>query len=142
MYRPREAVYAIIVNDTIDEVVTVQTPDGYFWLPGGGIEGNEDHSECLRRELLEETGFSAEINHFIGNAKQFFITSENECIANEGTFYLAQLCKKVSDPLEDDHSLKWIPVRSVDELLYHKHQAWVVREGLRFNQNLKEGSMN
>jgi 8-oxo-dGTP diphosphatase len=40
-YRPRQAVYGIIFNDTKEEVLTVQTPDGYYWLPGGGIEGGE-----------------------------------------------------------------------------------------------------
>ncbi|MEH7014270.1 NUDIX domain-containing protein [Neobacillus niacini] len=138
-YRPRQAVYAIIFNDTREEVVTVQTTDGYYWLPGGGIEGDESHHNCLWRELLEETGYDVEIADFIGKAKQFFISSSNEHIANEGNFYLAQLLSKVSEPVEDDHSLKWIPVSSVEEFLYHQHQAWAVKEGLKHCLHVKEG---
>jgi 8-oxo-dGTP diphosphatase len=141
-YRPRQAVYAIIFNDTREEVVTVKTPDGYYWLPGGGIEGDESHSNCLRREVLEETGYDIEIADSIGKAKQYFITPNNEHIANEGNFYLAHLLSKVSDPIEDDHSLTWIPVSSVKELLYHQHQVWGVKEGLKHCLQLKEGYNN
>lgn len=138
-YRPRQAVYAIIYNDTKGEVVTVQTPDGYYWLPGGGIEGDESHPECLKRELLEETGYDVDIADFIGIAKQYFITSSNEHISNVGNFYLAHLLSKVSEPLEGDHYLKWVPVSNVEKLLYHQHQAWGVKEGLKLCLHMREG---
>ena len=48
-YRPRKAVYAIIFNDTKEKVVTLQTPDGCHWLPGGGIEGDESQVETIFR---------------------------------------------------------------------------------------------
>lgn len=35
--------------------------DGYMYeIPAGTLEGNEDPAECARRELLEETGCTAE----------------------------------------------------------------------------------
>jgi 8-oxo-dGTP diphosphatase len=52
------------------------------------------------------------------------------------------LLSKVSDPIEDDHSLTWIPVSSVKELLYHQHQVWSVKEGLKHCLQLKEGYNN
>lgn len=30
---------------------------GDYKFPGGGVEGNESHSECLIREVAEETGY-------------------------------------------------------------------------------------
>jgi 8-oxo-dGTP diphosphatase len=138
-YRPRQAVYGIIFDNTKEELVTVQTPDGYYWLPGGGIEGKENHHTCLRRELLEETGYEIEITGFVGRAKQYFITSNEDYVANEGNFYLAHLLTKVSEPIEDDHIIRWVPVEHVEEILYHQHQAWAVKKALGCYLNVEEG---
>lgn len=131
-YRSRQAVYGIVFNDTKDQVITVQTPDGYYWLPGGGIEGEESHPRCLRREFLEETGYEIEIKGFVGSAKQYFISSNQDFIANEGNFYIAHLVSKVSAPIEEDHIIRWVPVSQVEEILYHQHQAWAVNQALKY----------
>jgi 8-oxo-dGTP diphosphatase len=47
-----------------------------------------------------------------------------------GYFYLAQLLNKVQEPIEDDHYLKWISVENIEELLFHEHHVWAVKEGL------------
>lgn len=130
-YRLRPAVYAVILNSSNDEVVTVQTPDGYYWLPGGGLEANESHESCLKREMLEETGYDAEIGSYIGKAMQYFSTSRYEHILNDGHFYLAKLLTQIQEPTEDDHDIKWVKVNDIDELLYHKHQSWAVKEAMK-----------
>jgi 8-oxo-dGTP diphosphatase len=98
----------------------VQTPDGYSWLPGGRIEGGENHHTCLKREFLEETGYKIEVIGFVGRAKQYFYTNY-EYIVNEGNFYLAHLLLKVSAPIDDDHFIRWVPVSQVEEILCHQH---------------------
>lgn len=52
-YIDRKGVYAIIMNEK-NEVATVKLPHGYF-LPGGGLEGEESKEACLRRECLEDS---------------------------------------------------------------------------------------
>ena len=39
---------------------------GYWALPGGGLESGESPTEGLAREIREETGFDAHIDHLIG----------------------------------------------------------------------------
>lgn len=132
-YSTRYAVYAVIFNSTNHEVVTVQTPDAYYWLPGGRIEGNESHESCLKRELLEETGYDVEIGSFIGEAVQFINPSKHkyEHIKNIGHFYFAKLLTKVQEPTEDDHFFNWVSVKNIDEILYHQNQVWAVKEGVK-----------
>ena len=51
----RVAVRAIIMKN--NHILLVQSNRGDFKFPGGGVEGNENHEECLKREVREETGY-------------------------------------------------------------------------------------
>lgn len=52
----RPSARAIIIKDGKVLLVYSKKYD-YYKFPGGGIEKGENHSEALRREVLEETGF-------------------------------------------------------------------------------------
>jgi 8-oxo-dGTP diphosphatase len=129
-YEKRKGVYSVIFNSTKEKIVAIQTSRGHFFLPGGGMKNNEGHKECLRRELLEETGNEIAIGPFIGEAISYFLSTKNEPILSYGYFYLAQLLHKVQDPIEDNHFMKWISVGNIEELLFHEHHIWAVKEGL------------
>jgi 8-oxo-dGTP pyrophosphatase MutT (NUDIX family) len=55
-YIVRRGAYAVIINDGM--IAVVKTPTGYF-LPGGGVEGTETFENRLKREVLEETGYTS-----------------------------------------------------------------------------------
>ncbi|MEK4868285.1 NUDIX domain-containing protein [Niallia sp. FSL W8-1348] len=42
----RSAAYCIIFNNQKDKIAIMQTSDGKYFLPGGGIENKETHQEC------------------------------------------------------------------------------------------------
>lgn len=130
-YQLSKGVYAIIINSTKNKVLTVQTSRGDYFLPGGGIENNENYQECLEREMLEETGYKVLIGTFIGNAKRYFLSTKKEPLINDGYFYLAELLDKSQEPIEDDHFIKWIEIDKVQDLLVHDHHWWGVKEGLK-----------
>lgn len=52
----REAVRAIIIID--NKILLIQSNKGDYKFPGGGLEGKENHSEGLIREVREETGYT------------------------------------------------------------------------------------
>ena len=63
----RVAAYGLIIED--DRVLLAHwNADGRsgWTLPGGGLEPGEDPAAAARREILEETGFVAELHEILG----------------------------------------------------------------------------
>jgi 8-oxo-dGTP diphosphatase len=131
-YIRRPGVYAIIFNEQRNKIAVIKTDDGKYFLPGGGIENNETHVECLKREAMEEMGMAIEVGLMIGCAQRYFYsTNEYKYSLSEGYFYFCEMVEHIHGPQEPDHFLEWIePMKAVD-VLFHEHQSWVVEEALR-----------
>ncbi len=99
-YEIRQAVYAVIFSKEKKRVLTVKNSQGMYFLPGGGLKRKEGDHSCLKRELLEETGYTIEIKDFIGHAFQYFFSRKNEPFLGDGYFYLAELLDKKQEPIE------------------------------------------
>lgn len=48
------------------KLVALRNPDGVHLLPGGRLEPGEAYEDCLRREVLEETGLALQSMRRIG----------------------------------------------------------------------------
>ncbi|MGN1385473.1 MAG: NUDIX hydrolase [Bacillus sp. (in: firmicutes)] len=130
-YIHRPAVYCVMFNEQKDQIAIIQSGNGKYFLPGGGIEHDETHEACLKREALEEMGMAVELGDFIGCAQRyFFSTSEYIHYLNIGNFYLCETGKKVSEPTEEEDFLIWVEPARALENLFHEHQAWAVKEAL------------
>lgn len=131
-------------NSQKEKIAIIQTSDDKFFLPGVGMEKNESHEECLKREALEEMGMDINIGHFIGCAQRYFYsTNDNKYYLSEGYFYLCDKGRQISSkPFEIDHFLKWIePMQAIDCLL-HEHQSWAVNEALKLTTAIKHEHKN
>ncbi|MTD29907.1 NUDIX domain-containing protein [Planomicrobium sp. YIM 101495] len=129
-YQRRKGVYAVIFTPEKDEVLTVRNRKGDHFLPGGGVENGENHLECLERELLEETGYHAQVGPYIGNALQYLHSTKGEPLLSDGHFYSANLLHKMQAPIDEDHYIEWLRIDRANELLIREQHRWAVKEGL------------
>lgn len=133
-YKIRKGAYAVIFNPENEKVLTVQTKSGHYFLPGGGIEKGEGEIECLKREVLEETGYEISNLFFIGNAKSYLPQTKKKPMLSDGYFYLADLADKIQEPTEEDHVIKWVETVRIAEVLVHGHHIWAVQEGIGYKK--------
>lgn len=131
-YIRRPAVYCLMFDSHKENLAIIQTIDGKYFLPGGGIENNETHEECLKRKALEEMGMAIEMGNYVGCARRYFYsTNENRYYLSEGYFYLCDIGMQINKATEEEHFLKWIePIDAIGKL-FHEHQSWAVNEAIK-----------
>lgn len=64
----RVAAYGVVTDDD-DRILLARWIEGRktaWTMPGGGLEDGEDPEDAVRRELIEETGFTIETSALLG----------------------------------------------------------------------------
>jgi 8-oxo-dGTP diphosphatase len=141
-YTNRPSVYAVIMKRDVDAVAVVKTPIGYF-LPGGGVENDESHEDCLLRECLEELGSRVSVGDYIGRAGQYYYSkNQDEYLISDGYFYFATIEKTLHAPLEEDHELIWVMKNEVSTRMSSEQQIWAVRIAFQIANSIRDDSKN
>lgn len=110
---------AIIYNDA-GEILWQQRSDfGWWGLPGGSVELNENLTACLKREIQEETGLQVVIERLLGvySSPDFDIRYPNGDEAQQVTFTF--VCRLSGGELNADNNetlaLSWKDVNDLPE---------------------------
>ena len=88
-YQIRRAGRAIIFNESGEVALVNVTRDGYYKIPGGGVEDGEDIGLAVIREVKEEAGCEIEIVGEVGVIIEFLnnlgILQINYCFVAKAT---------------------------------------------------------
>lgn len=89
-----------------------------FCFIGGGREKGENDIECLKREIIEETGYASVINEYFGSAEEY--KDDQPAIGYfhpVQNYYIGELTEKICEPIELDHVLSWVnPEEAVEKI--------------------------
>lgn len=129
-YKERKGTYGIAIND-LKQVAVIQMPYGDF-IPGGGIENNETEEECLRRELIEETGYNIKIKDFICKGIEYrYGQKSQKYLKLVGSFYFIELKDDTGMKSELDHKLVWKDKEELKTSICLEYQNWAVEEAFK-----------
>ena len=94
-YRKRPGAYAIMTRNEDDKVGIVTDGRDLFYL-GGGIEEGETKLQALKRELIEETGYTIKNIEPFDEVRSFIDGEEKGHLEVEAYVYIAEFDEKVA----------------------------------------------
>ena len=124
-YLDREGAYIIAIKD--NKLAVVKTPKGYFLL-GGGINEGESHEEALKRECLEEAGYTINIKQRLCSAEMYTKHPQLGYFHPIQTYYIGDLLEKVQEPIEGDHEFMWVEYSQIRGNMFPKIQNWAIEQ--------------
>ena len=133
-YKKRPGSYAIIIRKDDNKIGIVTNGNDNFYL-GGGIEKNETELEALKRELIEESGYTITNIQEFDSVGSFIFAEEHgywEVIAN---VYIAEFDEKVTEPIEKDHVVLWVNAEDYVGKMCREWQEYILKEFIRRFRN-------
>jgi 8-oxo-dGTP diphosphatase len=124
-FDPKVAVATLILQD--EKVLLVKRagdPKKGFWaLPAGFVEWNEDPQEAVRRECLEETGLTVRIDRLI----DVFHTPNDGGLADIVIAYAASITGGTLQANDDAEAVEWFTRASLPELAFLPSERLLAR---------------
>ena len=97
----------------------------YYEMPGGKLEHGENPEECIKREILEETGIKTEVVKIYRIGSTTIKETNEHCII---IYYLLKPLNENPNPL-DYEELKWATEQEIEALKTTDEQLEAIRKG-------------
>lgn len=125
-YKKRPGAYAIILRKEDNKIGIVT--DGDFFFLGGGIEKGESKLEALKRELIEEAGYSIKNIRKFEEVGDFLYAEDKGYLEVIASVYLAEFDTKISEPIEKDHTVLWVNPEEYQSKMFREWQRYIMKE--------------
>ena len=120
-YDFRETCFGIV---EVNNKFLLVNKKGQYSLVGGGIEKNESHEECLKREFLEEAGYNIIDTQELICIDCYWLAANKYPMESKANIYVVKIdLENKMLPLEDGHVTSFVNASEVMDLLplpYHK----------------------
>ncbi len=126
-YKKRPGAYAIIVNKNEEKIGIVRAGKEYFYL-GGGIESGETELDALKRELIEESGYTIKNIRKFDEVGSYIYADEKGYLEVIAHVYIAEFDKKVTEPIEKDHTVLWVNPEEYTKKMCREWQTYIMEK--------------
>ncbi|MDO8429273.1 MAG: NUDIX hydrolase [Candidatus Daviesbacteria bacterium] len=107
----RISIKAVIFDETRTKFLVILEDNGYWEVPGGGLDWGESPEECLKREIQEEMGLTVT---YVSKNPTFLLLGKNmKGIWSAGVVYEVKVRDLNFTPTSECREIKFI---SPDEL--------------------------
>ena len=131
-YSFRETCFGIV---KLDNKLLVVNKNDQFSLVGGGLEENETFEECLKREFIEESGYSVvNFKEIICIDCYWLAANKYPMLSRANIFEVEVDLENKRDSVEEGCYIEWVDMENAINLLplpYHKKAIEIYKKQLR-----------
>ena len=126
-FEVRRAARAVVFDNDKNIGILYVGKHNYHKLPGGGLEGEENIIEALKRECLEEIGCNVEPFKEVGEIIEY---RDKWSLKQHSYCYLANVIGDKGTPdftqkeIDDGFEIKWVSLENAIELLENDKSEW------------------
>jgi 8-oxo-dGTP diphosphatase len=126
LYVDRTAAYVVVRKDN---GIAAVCHKGKCFLPGGECEEGETPELTLKREAREELGVQLRIIESLGEAVQYFYSSDaGRHFKTHASFFRGEFGGPSGE--KGKYEVSWIPLDEIEKKFFHEFQIWAVRKAL------------
>ena len=134
-YKKRLAAYSIMVRKTDNKVAIATDKENVYFLLGGGSITGESDIETLKREVIEETGYSLKKIKYFDKIRSWYYSDKYGYVDTQAIIFISEFNKKVTNPIELDHKVLWVSPNEYKDKLYYEYQRYILNEYIRRKSN-------
>lgn len=120
--RHRRAVRGIVIDSDNNIALLHAKNEGYYGLPGGGVDSEETYEQGIARECKEEVGCDIEIMKYIGTTFEY---RKRNNLLNESWGYITKVIGEKGSPIlvgdeneaEKNSVLIWVSLKEAIRLM-------------------------